>query len=109
MERPHVVNHTYSPRRQAGTWMLRNKVLLYDGSEVSSQVVESDGALRWASWKPEGSEALMGGNNGTILAYSVDKKGVRNVSSPVKANLRGGGFSYDRRLAASVGNSGTIR
>ena len=88
--------------------MLRNKVLLYDGSEVSSQVVESEGALRWASWRPDGSEALMVGNNGTILAYSVDKKGVRNVSSPVKANLRGVEFSPDGRVAVIVGNSGTI-
>src|SRR5207245_3361478 len=79
-----------------------------DGSEVSSQVVESEGALRWASWRPDGSEALIVGNNGTILAYSVDKKGVRNVSSPVKANLRGVEFSPDGRLAVMVGNGGTI-
>src|SRR5207245_9508929 len=108
MERPLVVNHTYIPSRQAGAWMLRNKVLLYDGSEVSSQVVESEGALRLASWRPDGSEALIVGNNGTILAYSVDKKGVRNVSSPVKANLRGVEFSPDGRLAVMVGNGGAI-
>ena len=88
--------------------MLRNKVLLYDGSQVSSQVIEAEGALRWASWRPDGSEALIVGNKGTILAYSVDRKGVRNVSSPVKANLRGVEFSPDGRLAVIVGNGGTI-
>src|SRR5256712_11360797 len=108
MERPLVVNHTYSPSRQAGAWMLRNKVLLYDGSEVSSQVVESEGALRWASRRPDGSEALIVGNNGTILAFSADQKGVRNISSPVKANLRGVEFSPDGRLAVLVGNAGTV-
>src|SRR5436309_14983849 len=106
MERRLVVNHTYSTRRQAGTWMLRNKVLLYDGSEVSSQVVESEGALRWASWRPDGSEALMVGNNGSILAYSVETCGDRNVSSPVMAKLRTLEFSPVGRLAVFVGHSG---
>jgi WD40 repeat protein len=88
--------------------MLRNKVLIYDGSRVSSQIVEAEGALRWAAWRPDGSEALIVGNNGTILAFSGDRKSVRNVSSPVKANLRGVDFSPDGRLAVIVGNAGTI-
>ncbi len=88
--------------------MLRNKVLIYDGSRVSSQIVEAEGALRWASWRPDGSEALIVGNNGTVLAYSVDQKSLRNVSSPVKVNLRGVEFSPDGRLAVIVGNAGTI-
>jgi len=88
--------------------MLRNKVLIYDGSRFSSQVIEAEGALRWASWKHDGSEALIVGNSGTILVYSADRKVLRTISPPVNVNLRGVGFSPDDRFAVIVGNAGTL-
>ncbi len=88
--------------------MLRNRVLLYDGSHASSEIIEADGPLRWAAWKRDGSEALIVGNKGTILSYSADQKSVRKIPSPVNANLRGVDFSPEGNLAVIVGNAGTV-
>jgi len=88
--------------------MLRIKVLIYDGLRTSSEILEADGALRWAAWRHDGSEAIIVGNKGTILSYSPDSRVVKRIPSFVKVNLRCIEFSPDDRLAVIAGNDGTI-
>lgn len=81
-------------------------VYVYDGSAVRSVAAPGERPLRWAAWRPDGSEALIVGNRGTVLRF--DGARFETLSAAGAHNLRGAGWSPDGELALLVGNRGAV-
>jgi hypothetical protein len=63
-------------------------------------------AMRWAAWRPDGSAALLVGNNGSALLF--DGTGLDVLATGTRQNLRGAAWSPDGTTALLVGNRGAI-
>jgi photosystem II stability/assembly factor-like uncharacterized protein len=66
----------------------RNKLLTYDGGGFSHQEVEASGSLLGAAWHPSGEYALLCGERGALLRYTVDGR-VEGLESGTNDNLVG--------------------
>ncbi len=68
--------------------------------------VDVERPVRWATWRPDGSDCLLVGNRGSAVLYSNDT--FEAIDTNTKHNLRGAAFSPDGREALLVGNRGAV-
>lgn len=81
-------------------------IYVYDGARVRRMEAPGARPLRWAAWRPDGLEALLVGNRGTVLR--TDGERFATLSATGAHNLRGAAWSPDGRLALLVGNRGAV-
>ena len=82
------------------------RVYIFDGSAVRGIESPAGRPLRWAAWRPDGAFALVAGNRGEVLRFSLD--GFEPLAPGVAHNLRGVAWSPDGARALLVGNRGAI-
>jgi hypothetical protein len=81
-------------------------VYVYDGARVRRIEAPGGRPLRWAAWRPDGREALVVGNRGTVLRFDGERFAA--LPSAGRHNLRGAAWSPDGRFAILVGNRGAV-
>lgn len=79
---------------------------LFDGSRFQDLGWETRRALRWACWRPDGSQALIVGNSGSVALF--DGRRLQEVATGTRQNLRGAAWSPDGSRTLLVGNRGTV-
>lgn len=77
-----------------------------DGTRFRPLDWQTQRALRWACWRPDGEALLAVGNGGSALIWDGSK--LEPVDTGTRQNLRGAAWSPDGATALLVGNQGAV-
>lgn len=78
----------------------------FDGARLERVDAPGTRLLRWVTWRPDGSEALLVGNGGAAFLWSGER--YRPLAIDTRHNLRGAAWTADGALAVIVGNRGAV-